>query len=1220
MTFYTNLSVRHKLIIGYASMLLLCCLIGFFSIRSISAIKSRIDYIHDRQMPAIVGLNELGKSMRQHRRSSMQYLLSNQLAHRSNQEDQVNIAERKTKELLENLSVSPKSQLDETLLADAVKLINEYLTASKIIKKKAQSGIDFKKLDDEIEKAHAIFTRFEALLDQLIKLNTDEINTHYQETNTSYNKLQTTLYLLITFSTLLAVAMVILLTRSISGPLTKVLEAILLLQEGSRRKALLTEAVAAGDLDQEVEITKPFELEMALDRKDEAGMLLKAVVEMSELQSRLDHSFAKMTKNLRHDRNIEQQHNWLKSGQFELNRLLRGENNSEYLAEQVLIFLSRYLGAAAGAFYVFDENESELCIIGGYALSRQNGQSEKIALGDGLLGQAALDKKVICLNQAPKKYLRISSGLGEADPASIVVLPLLYNDDLMGAMELGSFSAFSELDLEFLSQCSEALAIALSVNQSRQKVFDLLEQAQSQSEELRVQQEELQQTNEELEERSQMLEQQRESIRTKNLELEHAGRALRHKAEELEKVSAYKSEFLANMSHELRTPLNSLMILSSILKDNRDGNLTPKQVEFAATINGAGRDLLELINDILDLSKIESGHVDFHYEDVGLSDLCTQLAATFAPIAHDKGIGFVTEMSGLLPETIRTDSQRTMQILKNLLSNACKFTNQGEVTLRIFTPEATTNPLADNAVAFTVSDTGIGIHPDKHALIFNAFQQADGSTSRTYGGTGLGLSISRHLARSMGGEIHLSSEPGTGSAFTLYLPVEPTCRLQPTVVEPVSAPVQPQIHSQQSHAPGSAPLPGAPIPDDREQISLTSRSILIVEDDLSFAAILADMVRNRGFCALVAADGESGITIAQHYHPSAIILDVMLPRLDGWGVMRSLKDNPSTRHIPVHFITCLDDSHKAMGMGAVGFVTKPVGSEQLDSVFNTLETAIDKTMKSLLIVEDDEIQANAMVALLEERNVAIKVADSGEKAMELLAREPFDCIVLDLGLADMGAFELLEELNKLYPKRNVPVIIHTGRELSREDERRLHHYAESIIIKGVKSPERLLNEVTLFLHLIETSLDPGKQKMIRSALDKEAMLEGKKILIVDDDMRNIFSLSSALSEKNMVIYEAENGREALQKLELHPDTDLVLMDIMMPEMDGYEAMKAIRSDQRFKSMPIIALTAKAMKGDREECMNAGASDYIPKPVDMEKLFSMLRVWLYRPIAADSVNQ
>jgi signal transduction histidine kinase/DNA-binding response OmpR family regulator len=1012
---------------------------------------------------------------------------------------------------------------------------------------------------------------------------------------------------------LLAALMAMLITRSISNPLQKILNAVVSQQEVVKEKSRLAEAISKGDLNQEVIISKPLQLDTEMVGDDEMGTLLKAIDAMSSSQHSFDNAFAGMSRSLRQIREQESLSNWFKGGQNELNIIMRGEKPITELAEQVLTFLTDYVCAGVGIFYVYDQQQAVLQYAASYAVTQRKRQTERIGLGEGLAGQAALEKKMIILQGVPPGYLRISSGLGESEPAHIVAMPLLYNGTLVGLIELGSFSAFGEDDIEFLKQIMEALAIALSVNASRQQVHELLEQTQAQTEELRVQQEELQQTNEELEERAEMLEQQREQIRAKNCEVERSSAELQRKADELERVSSYKSEFLANMSHELRTPLNSLMILSSLLRDNREGNLNTKQIEFATTINGAGRDLLHLINDILDLSKIESGHLDFHFETLELPEICNQLVTMLDPISTNKGIEFKVTLDDSAPKYIVTDGQRTLQILKNLLSNACKFTSSGSVSLHISTLDSQKNLLTNTSVSFAVTDTGIGIPPDKQSLIFNAFQQADGSTSRTYGGTGLGLSISRQLARSMGGEISLTSEPGMGSTFTLYLPIsqtDQTGQIRQTVQTRLTSPTcLTTTAAEPSESKMLDPLP-TPLPDDREQLPVGGRSILIIEDDLTFAEILVKMVRDRGFNALVAADGESGIGMSERYQPSAIILDVMLPQIDGWGVMQSLKDNPLTRHIPVHFITYLEERQKAMSMGAVGFVTKPVSAEQMDAVFKVLESALEKTTKMLLIVEDDPVQASAMVALLEAQNVTITVAENGATAIDLLSRELFDCIVLDLGLADMGAFELLEELKKRDPGKRIPVIIHTGRDLNREDEAQLHRYAESIIIKGAKSPERLLNEVSLFLHLVETSLDPGKQRMIRSALDKEALLAGKKILIVDDDMRNVFSLSSALAEKNILFFEAENGFEALKQLEKFPDIDLVLMDIMMPEMDGYEAMRRIRADARFHNLPIIALTAKAMKGDREECLRSGANDYIPKPVDMEKLFSLLRVWLY----------
>jgi CheY-like chemotaxis protein/GAF domain-containing protein len=1040
-------------------------------------------------------------------------------------------------------------------------------------------------------------------------------------------------------ASLLAVIMGWLINRSITNPLRTVYDAIRYLNEGSVEKAHLVEAIACGDFNKDVAVAEPFKMAGLRISSDEAGVLLQAIADMSEVQYQLDQAFVTMTSSLRHNREQENAYrteqeryrteetlrNWFKNGLFDLNAILRGNKSTAELTDQALTFLTEYLGAGVGVFYLYDEAENALQISASYAFTRRKRLNDQIALGEGLAGQAAQERKMICLNCAPPDYLQISSALGEAEPANIVVLPLMHDDALIGIVELGSFKIFSDNDLLFLNQSMEGIAIGVSVNKSRQQVIGLLEEAQSQTEELRVQQEELLQTNEELEERAQTLEQQREEIRAKNREIEAASREIHQKAKALEQISTYKSDFLANMSHELRTPLNSLMILSSLLRDNDEGNLTTKQVEYAATINGAGRDLVNLINDILDISKVESGHMEFHFENETVRDICAQLETVFNPITRDKGIDFTVTIDASAPETISTDGQRALQVMKNLLSNSCKFTSKGSVALHAYTPGQNENPLKSTAVAFAVSDTGIGISPDKQSLIFNAFQQADGSTSRTYGGTGLGLSISLQLARSMGGDITLVSEPGTGSTFTLYLPLSQTEEANQSdstdrtnQISQIGQKNQTSQTSQTTVDKNLEPHP-APLPDDRGVITEGCRSILIIEDDLTFAGILVDMVRGRGFQVLVAAEGKSGIILAERHQPSAIILDVMLPHIDGWGVMRTLKDNPKTRHIPVHFITCLEERQKAMGMGAVGFVTKPVSSEQLDTLFGTLETVIEKTVKKLLIVEDDPTQVKAMVALLEDPNILITVAESGADATKLLAGEEFDCIVLDLGLGDIGAFELLEELRRLNPDQSIPVIIHTGRELTREDEARLHHHARRVIIKGAKSSEQLLNEVTLFLHVVETSLDPDKQRMIRAALDQEAMLGGKKVLIVDDDMRNIYSLSSALEKKDIIIIAAENGREALEKLDEHPDIDLVLMDIMMPEMNGYEAMHILRKDSRFRDLPIIALTAKAMKGDRDECLKAGASDYISKPLDMEKLFSLLRVWLYPSTVADSMN-
>jgi len=781
-------------------------------------------------------------------------------------------------------------------------------------------------------------------------------------------------------------------------------------------------------------------------------------------------------------------------------------------------------------------------------------------------------------------------------------VPLVTDGHLTGAIEFGLFRDINDTDLEFIEQCRQTVSVGFGINHARQEKNLLLQKTLEQAEELRTQQEELQQTNEELEERAQLLEQQREQINLKKQAIEIANDLLLKKAEELEQVSTYKSEFLANMSHELRTPLNSLMILSGLLRDNRDGNLTPKQVEFAKTIHGAGNDLLNLINDILDLSKIEAGKLEYHYEETPLQGIFEALKSTFNPVAEQKGLAFELLADPSLPVTLNIDEQRIMQILKNLLSNAFKFTSKGEVRLKASMAPALDNPLATRAITFAVQDTGIGISPDKLNQIFQAFKQADGTTSRKYGGTGLGLSISLQLVRAMGGDIRVSSQEGHGSIFTLYIPVSRTGeRAAPVLPAPQTVITDP--------ARALSILP--PIPDDREALQPGDKSILVIEDDHDFASILLDLLRDKGYKALYSADGENGLAVADRYQPSAIILDVMLPGMDGWLVMQSLKDNPRTRHIPVHFLTCLEERQKAMSMGAIGFITKPVDTDKLDKVFSTIEDSISKTVKKLLIVEDDRNEANSMVALLGERDVTISVASTGREAIELLEKESFDSIILDIGLSDMSGFDLLEHMRQTDTATHTPVIIHSGRDLTHEDERKLRNYAESIIIKGAKSPERLLNEVSLFLHLVEEQLHPDKQRMIRSSLDREAMLEGKKVLLVDDDMRNLFSLASILSERQMTVIEAENGIDALTRLEENPDIDIVLMDIMMPDMDGYTAIGEIRKEQRHKKLPIIAMTAKALKGDHEKCIAAGANDYISKPLDTGKLLSLLRVWLYR---------
>jgi len=845
-----------------------------------------------------------------------------------------------------------------------------------------------------------------------------------------------------------------------------------------------------------------------------------------------------------------------------------------------------------------------------------------------------------------------------------------------------------KLTQELQSQSEE---LKRQQDELRHSNSELEQQARTlkQSEEmLKDQQEELQQVNEELEEKASLLAEQNKKVEQKNAEVESARLALEEKAEQLSVSSKYKSEFLANMSHELRTPLNSLLILARLMSENKDGNLTQKQIEYANTILSSGTDLLNLINDVLDLSKVEAGKMDVNTAEVLVTEVRDLVERSFRPVADQKQLGFSVDVQPGAPARLITDGQRLNQVLKNLLSNAFKFTQQGSVTLTIRSAERGrrfANPALDNAnavVAFAVSDTGIGIAKDKQRLIFEAFQQADGTTSRKFGGTGLGLSISREIARLLGGEIRVESTPGVGSTFTLFLPDEyresgsgnresvasrrergagnreprlgraparpdaatgaarpapdpapasPNGRFaQPSMMEvssdtaveePPVADADDETQTNEeptgSRFPVASSRPSGPDSrpnDDRDAIQPGDRVVLIVENDLNFARVLLDMAREKGFLGIIALDGETGLELAHEYKPDAVTLDIDMPGIDGWQVLDRLKHNTETRHIPVHIITGIERRQQGLMAGAIAYLEKPVDKARLDEAFGHIRTFIDNRVKRLMIVEDDETQQRSMVELIGDDDIEIVTVRSGEDALEELHRGHFDCMVLDLGLGGgMNGFDLLERV-KSDPRqavREIPIIIYTGRDLSQPEETRLRKYAETIIVKDVKSPERLLDETALFLHRVEAKLPENKRRMLEQLHNADAVFAGKRVLIVDDDVRNIFSLTSVLESHGMNVAFAENGRDALTMLENSEEPDLVLMDVMMPEMDGYETTRAIRQNPRFRSLPIIALTAKAMKGDREKCIAAGASDYITKPVDTEQLLSLMRVWLYR---------
>jgi signal transduction histidine kinase/DNA-binding response OmpR family regulator/phage tail protein X len=923
---------------------------------------------------------------------------------------------------------------------------------------------------------------------------------------------------------------------------------------------------------------------------------------------------------------------WLKTGQTQLSDQMSGEQDIIQLAKNIITFLATYLEMPVGMFYLLEEDKhnTRLKLIASYAYIHRKGVTSEFLVGEGLVGQAALEQKPIHITKVPDNYYaHIQSGLGKALPHNVIVQPFMYEKTLKGVIELASFKTITSIQQEFISQIMPNIGIAITSAESRSRLQTLLQQSrrqaeelQTQAEELQSQQEELRQTNEELEIRTKELELQQQEIRDKNLalektkaEMEAAQIAIETKAKELELASKYKSEFLANMSHELRTPLNSMLILAQLLGENTDGNLTKQQVEYAQTVHSAGSDLLTLINEILDLSKVEAGKIEVHVDHMVVIELVEVVEQKFRPVADKKGLAFQITIAEDFPQIISTDAHRLQQIINNLLSNAFKFTSDGEVQLTMQRPKSApfqSGELAargdENFLAISVADTGIGIPEDKQQVIFEAFQQVDGTTSRRFGGTGLGLSISRQLARLLGGELQLHSEEGKGTIFTIYLleKIEKSLEIQKPdtmMPSPTDETLTREKEETESH-------PTKSITDDRKSLTSEDKSLLIIEDDPNFSSILIKLARERGFKCLVAADGKTGLQLAEEYRPYAIILDVGLPQMDGWTVMEKLKDNPNTRHIPVHFMSASDQGMDAKKMGAIGYLLKPISMAELGEAFNSIEQFISKTVKNLLVIVEDEHQQQILDIVGSDDVNITTVATLASTSQELLMAQ-FDCIILDVDVEQQAGLKILEQLQHDDNFSQIPVIIYSERELTEEEERILQQCADNITVKAVRSPARLLDEATLFLHQVETHLSPDKQKMLRLVHNKEGILSHKKVLIVDDDVRNTFALTTFLESKEMEVVVGDNGKEALELLDEHPDIAIVLMDIMMPEMDGYEAIQEIRKQLRFRKLPIIALTAKAMKGDKAKCIEAGANDYLPKPVDTDKLISLMRVWLYR---------
>ncbi len=1025
---------------------------------------------------------------------------------------------------------------------------------------------------------------------------------------------------LLAIGIVIALFISIVITRSIQQAVTKTITA--------------AEAISAGDFDFKIDLKGMREMELLADAMRKMQVNLKS-----------------LTQGLKEETQKISESNWVKSNLSEITGKLQGLSSLESFATTLIHELTPKVGGQLGLFYKASSNgNNTLSLLGSYAHTKRKNLSDVYRVGEGLVGQCALEQKPIQISNVPDDYVRVTSGLGEAIPRHIFVAPMVFENQVKGVIEIGTFSEISPQYRNLLDEVSNSLGVVIESIEGRIKTEVLLKEAQELNHQIQIQSEELKATNEELEEKAEILKQneeelknQSEELQAQNEELEEKtsfleeknqevlekgkqvelfNKLLEDKARDLETASKYKSEFLANMSHELRTPLNSLLILSKDLLENDNENLSEDQVDSLKVINQGGRDLLELINDILDLSKIEAGKMKVNLFEENLDNLVRDIKQQFDPVARDRKVEFNVEISNGNVEVLNTDCQRVKQILKNLLSNAFKFTEEGSVTLRVSDPRhipTINNPNLRDAscIAFSVVDTGVGISNEGQKGIFEAFKQEDGSTSRKFGGTGLGLSISKQMALLIGGDLFFESEKGKGSHFTLCFPSTYKGDKGEPGEHPVSRPAeaeQPQQGTDLAIPPGTESQVDSNfleefIPDDRNDLKPGDKSILIIEDDKIFAGVLAKITRKRNFKCISAGTGKGGLNLALTYKPDAILLDLGLPDIDGANVLDQLKYNPSTRHIPIHVISGRDDKVDLLEKGAMGFLLKPASEDDLKNTLSQIEALINSKVKRVLIIEDDEGSQRAIRRLITSDEVESTCVSTGREAIQELTTTKFDCVILDLRLPDTNGFELLKHLEGIEEISLPPIVIYTGKELSREESQELQKYSRSIVVKGANSPERLLDEVTLFLHSVETKMT-GEQKEIRVRQTSDHNpLKEKHVLIVDDDMRNTFALSKILKKNGLTVSMADNGQLALEKLDENPNIDLVLMDIMMPVMDGYEAMEKIREQERFQDLPIIALTAKAMPEDRSRCLEKGANDYVPKPVEVDMLLTLMRVLL-----------
>ncbi|GAB3269279.1 response regulator [Larkinella harenae] len=944
------------------------------------------------------------------------------------------------------------------------------------------------------------------------------------------------------------------------------------------------------------------------DHDDELGRIAKALNTMAES---LETTFTDLNRR-----------NWLQTGTVNLSEAIRGERNLEKLASNLISTITAYIDAPLGTVYIIDR-DSTFKLAGSFATTNA---PELVEAGKGLIGEVIKTKKTIIIQDLPPNYLQVSSSLGTTPPTALLIVPLVYAHVCIGAIEIGLLRNPEPIEIEFLESNLETISTGVNSALDYVKLQNYLEETQAQSEELQAQHNELENVNAELEAQALKLQASEEELRVQQEELqqtnaeleersfllEEKNNEIQKKAEELEISTRYKSEFLANMSHELRTPLNSILLLSRLLAENNEENLTNDQIDYAKVIQSSGNGLLGLIDEILDLSKIEAGQMKLEYADISLPEITEELQALFAPLAKEKGLDFTIDIAKNVPQVIETDKMRLGQILKNLISNALKFTSQGGITLIVKRAAR-----KDSVLSFTVKDTGIGIPPEKQQLIFEAFQQADGSTKRKYGGTGLGLSISRELAKLLGGEIVLSSKVNEGSEFTVYLPIKGMLTEQEPgqthsyVSRKLELPPQPAAEKTEAVSKYLSTVIPSNIPDDRQTITERDKVILIVEDDTNFAKSLLDYSRKKGYKGIVAVRGDEGLKLAGTYKPLGILLDIQLPIMSGWQVMDALKADPETRHIPVHIMSSHKLKNESLMKGAVDFVDKPMAFEQMSEIFNKIEYVLNRTSKKVLIIEDNPKHAKALAYFLETFNIHSELKSNVAEGVDALQKDEIDCVILDMGIPDSKAYETLEEAKKNPGLENLPIIIFTGKSLSLAEELKIKKYADSIIVKTAHSYQRMLDEVSLFLHLVNENKKAGNLTEDFKKLGAlSQVLAGKTVLIADDDVRNIFSLTKALETYKMNVITALDGKEAYQKLQENPTIDVVLLDMMMPQMDGYETAKKIRENYQWKNLPVIAVTAKAMTGDREKCIQAGASDYITKPVDIDQLMSLLRVWLY----------